>query len=109
MCDEWFNGPELFIAWALENGWKKGLEIDKDIKADKLGGDGLIYSPEWCSVVTPKENGNNTRRSRKMEYNGVIQTSAQWSEHFGVSKATFWYRVKKCNFDMYAYAKRWNE
>lgn|SRR5574341_2046669 len=55
VCEEW-NDYEKFHSWALQNGWKKGLHIDKDIK-----GDGLLYSPNTCSIVTQKENNRKTR------------------------------------------------
>lgn len=66
VCDEWKNDYQRFLDWALLNGWKKGLQLDKDIK-----GDGKIYSPETCCFVTPKENANNRTNCRYYEYNGV--------------------------------------
>jgi hypothetical protein len=53
MCEEWLNSPETFIKWALNNGWKKGMHIDKDIKNEN---DTAIYSPFTCSVVDPRDN-----------------------------------------------------
>jgi hypothetical protein len=29
ICDEWLNNPVLFELWALDNGYKKGLTIDR--------------------------------------------------------------------------------
>jgi len=51
ICDEWLNDFKAFYDWAIANGWKKGLQIDKDIK-----GNGLLYSPESCCIVPPKDN-----------------------------------------------------
>lgn len=104
LCDEWIDNPEEFIKWALQNGWVKGLQIDKD----KKGGN-LIYSPSSCSVVTQLENGRYTRTNRKIEYKGELKCLAEWSEYAKVSKATFWYRIKKCNWDMYIYVIKWGE
>lgn len=53
VCDEWMN-PKIFIEWCLENGWKKGLEIDR---RDNDGN----YCPENCRFVTHKENVHNRR------------------------------------------------
>lgn len=61
VCDEWVNNFLSFYQWAISNGWQKGLSLDKDIKAKKLGLEPLIYSPEFCSLVTQKENVQNTR------------------------------------------------
>lgn len=107
LCEEWLNNPEKFISWALDNGWRRGMMIDKDIKAKALGLKGVMYSPEWCTVVTPKENANAASSNRNMEYNSEIKSSAAWSEYFGISKATFWYRIKKCNWNIYDYVKKW--
>lgn len=46
VCNEWVNNFKAFYDWAILNGWEEGLQIDKDIKAHKLGKEGLIYSPE---------------------------------------------------------------
>lgn len=52
MCQEWLGHPERFIAWALEQGWKPGMEIDKDLKVPG----NKVYSPEACSIVARRDN-----------------------------------------------------
>lgn len=42
MCSDWKKNPDHFIVWAVANGWRKGLKIDKDIK--KPGN--LTYGPK---------------------------------------------------------------
>ncbi len=59
MCEEWQNSFMAFFNWCMNNGWKKGMEVDKDIKAKKLGLEGKMYSPEWCTIATRIENNNN--------------------------------------------------
>ena len=66
VCDEWKNSYPSFLYWSLENGWKVGLQLDKDIK-----GDGLLYSPLTCKYVTPLEIQNNKRNNKRFEYNGI--------------------------------------
>lgn len=88
MCEDWLSNPENFIKWALENGWAKGMQIDKDIK-----GDGLVYSPGSCSIVTSKENNNNRRNNKIIEYKGERKTLAQWSESTGIPYHTLYNRV----------------
>lgn len=107
MCDEWLNNPESFIKWALSKGWERGKQIDKDRKAREAGIEPLLYSPDWCLVLTAKENHNEKSNNKKIEYNGVVKNIMQWGEFYGVSKAKFWYRMRACNFDMYAYVKKW--
>jgi hypothetical protein len=49
VCDEWINKPESFIEWAKNNGWIKGLSIDR-IDSNKG------YSPDNCQFITVSEN-----------------------------------------------------
>ena len=95
MCPEWKDNPEAFILWALKNGWEKGLQIDKDIIAAKIGIPPLLYSPETCLVVTRKENCNQRRNSRMIEYGGEKKTLTQWSEILGIKHTTLTMRLKE--------------
>lgn len=56
VCSEWLNSFDIFADWALANGWEKGLQIDKDIKSKELGINPPTYSPDTCTVVTPRVN-----------------------------------------------------
>lgn len=84
MCDEWKNNFVSFYNWALDNGWEKGMEIDKDVKAKELGVSALIYSPEMCSVITRKENCNNRSSNRILTFNGFTKNVTQWEEEMGL-------------------------
>jgi hypothetical protein len=53
VCDEWIK-PEPFLEWALANGYRDDLQIDR------IDPDGN-YEPTNCRWVTPKENANNRR------------------------------------------------
>lgn len=50
--DEWLSDHFLFVKWALENGWKLGLWIDRI--DNNLG-----YSPSNCRFVTASQNNRN--------------------------------------------------
>lgn len=56
VCNEWKNNPKEFIKWAIENGWKAGLSIDKDILCKEKGIYPHIYSPETCKWIDIKTN-----------------------------------------------------
>ena len=56
MCDEWRRDFLSFERWALENGYKKDLLLDR---IDNYKG----YSPENCRWVTPKQSTNNRRKA----------------------------------------------
>jgi len=56
VCKEWANDYFSFYDWALCNGYKEGLQLDKDIKCDKMGIYPKVYGPNTCMFVTPKQN-----------------------------------------------------
>jgi len=49
ICKEWVNSFESFYGWAISNGWKKGLQVDR------INSDGN-YEPSNCQIVTCAEN-----------------------------------------------------
>lgn len=98
MCSEWKDNPKEFVEWALKNGWKKGLDIDKDILAEKLGAEPLLYSPERCLFVTRKVNLNHTRHNVKIEFEGLTKNLVQWAEEYGLKPNTLWGRLYKRNW-----------
>jgi len=60
VCDEW-QEAKTFIDWALLNGYKEGLQLDRI----NNNGD---YSPNNCRFVTPKENCRNRENTIFIEY-----------------------------------------
>lgn len=56
VCNEWKDNPEAFVKWSIENGWSKGLHIDKDILCKAKGIYPHIYSPNTCQWVKPQVN-----------------------------------------------------
>lgn len=89
VCDEWKgeHGFENFKNWCLENGWQKGLSIDR--KNTLLG-----YSPENCRFVTVKENNRNKTTTVFVEYNGKIEKLAELAERFKIRYSVLYGRVK---------------
>ena len=68
ICDEWKDDYLSFRKWSIDNGWKVGLEIDKDISGSK------IYSPDTCKWVTHLENCQHTEHKvGKTGYKNVTQ------------------------------------
>lgn len=54
VCDEWKNNPEVFIKWAQENGYKKGLCLDRiDVNGN--------YEPSNCQFLTKDQNLRKVR------------------------------------------------
>ncbi len=86
VCKEWMDDFISFYNWAISNGWKRGLQIDKDIKYKEKHGTsiGMIYSPEYCCVVTKTINARNTRTNVYIEYNGKTKTIPEWADIFKI-------------------------
>lgn len=88
VCDEWEKDFISFYNWSLANGYKEGLQIDKDIN-----GDGLLYSPATCCWVTRAKN-NQHRSVGKLNKDKVneIRTSSlrriDLSKKYGVNTST---------------------
>jgi hypothetical protein len=80
VCEEWRNDWFVFYCWAIDNGWRKGLQIDRK---DNNG----IYSPENCRIVTVAVNSRNKRDNRNITYNGITMCLRDWSIKIGVSEA----------------------
>lgn len=89
VCKGWINNFDSFFEWAIENGWKDNLQIDKDLK-----GDGFLYSPEKCCFVTKSENANKRKTSRFIEYNGVKNTLSNWSKIMNIGRSTISSRIE---------------
>jgi hypothetical protein len=94
MCDEWLNDFLKFQEWAIANGWEKGLQVDKDIKAKALGVEPLLYSPEFCSIVNGVDNMNSTSANFVINHNGESKTLAQWARAIGMNRATIRQRLR---------------
>lgn len=82
VCDEWLGayGKERFFDWAIENGYKDGLTLDR-IDSNKG------YSPENCRWASMKEQQNNRSNNIRLEIDGEVKTLKQWSEHYGLDYA----------------------
>ena len=72
VCSEWHDFG-VFHKWSMENGYTEGLSIERK---DNNGS----YEPNNCRWATQKEQTNNTRRSKLIEYQGMTCSLATWSE-----------------------------
>lgn len=97
VCDEWLQDFMNFYNWAINNGYEKGLEIDR---IDNNGN----YEPNNCRWISHQDNCNNRRTNVLLTYNGKTQNMTQWSKELNVPYATIKHRHsrgwsdKKCLF-----------
>lgn len=85
VCDEWRGSFAAFEAWAIANGFKPELQIDR-IDNDKG------YSPDNCRWVDRVTNSNNRRDTLKLP-NGAIPSRI--SESLGLTKYAVSRRVRE--------------
>ena len=88
VCDEWRNDFKAFYDWAMENGYKEGLSIDR-IDNDKG------YSPQNCRFATPQEQANNRTTNIVIEYNGKSQTLKQWAAELDIKYSALYDRYRR--------------
>jgi len=88
VCDEWKDNYISFARWAYNNGYQDGLSIDR---IDNNGN----YEPSNCRWATDKEQNNNTRNNRIVEYQGKQYTVSQLAEFAGLSVSTIFQRIYK--------------
>ncbi len=84
MCDRWRNSFESFYADMGPRPSKYTLErIDND----------KGYSPDNCRWATRSDQLRNTRRTRKITFNGVTQSVADWATDLGIDRRTLYNRL----------------
>lgn len=87
VCDEWLIGFDQFAEWALRNGYKKGLTIErKDVNGN--------YCPENCIWITRKEQAFNKRGSVLIEYRGEVKNLMVWCNELGLKYDAIHNRIK---------------
>lgn len=81
VCQEWLNNPKLFEKWALQNGYKDNLTIDRmDANKD--------YCPENCRWITVEENIRRAGKVNWITINNKTLTGRQWATELGLGLLT---------------------
>lgn len=86
ICQEWLDDFMNFYNWSMGNGYSEHLTIER--KDNNMG-----YSPSNCMWATAKEQANNRRTSRLIEFDGKTLTSAQWSGITGIPRTDIENRI----------------
>lgn len=87
ICREW-NAYLTFRSWALANGYRDDLSIDRiDVDGN--------YCPENCRWSDAKTQANNTSRNHYFDYCGERLTMSQLAERLDVTYSTLQHRVER--------------
>ncbi|MFA1509905.1 hypothetical protein ACDN41_11815 [Priestia aryabhattai] len=88
LCDEWKDDFKSFYDWSIDNGWRKGLSIErKDFN--------LSYHPDNCCWITLDQQSRNKSSNIKIKINGIEKCIAEWCEEFGFSHQTIYSRIER--------------
>ena len=93
ICSEWLNDYISFRNWAMSNGYKEGLTIDR------IDNDGN-YEPSNCRWTTRKEQANNQRTTIKIEYKGEKKSLHEWAETLNINPHTLYFRIFRQNWSI---------
>jgi hypothetical protein len=91
MCLEWFDNPESFCTWAMNNNYHKGLTIER---LDNNKG----YSPSNCTFVNRFIQNNNTRANRYVQYKEETLTMSQFCRKYNLDYSIFAQRARSPKF-----------
>lgn len=88
ICDQWLSDYASFRDWAIKNGYKDGLSIDRiDVNGN--------YCPENCRWVGTFEQSNNRRNNVRYNFKGEELTISEIAELTGIKYGTIHQRLRK--------------
>ena len=75
-----------FYKWAIQNGYEKGLTLDRiDVNGN--------YEPDNCRWITHKKQMLNTRRNKRIKYKNELKTLSEWAQTYNLKFDTLYARV----------------
>lgn len=88
VCFKWKNSFKEFYDWAINNGYKKGLTLDRE-------NFNYNYTPNNCRWITMKEQARNRRSNVFITYKGQTHCISKWAEITGIPQDTLRSRYKR--------------
>lgn len=88
VCDEWKKDFMSFYNWAMSNGYKENLTIDR------INNNGN-YEPSNCRWADRKTQSRNRSTNRLLYYNGKLLCLSSWAEILGINQETIRSRLRK--------------
>lgn len=88
MCDEWFSNAKSFYVWAMKNGYRDDLSIER------IDVDG-IYEPSNCQWATRGEQARNKSNNIMVTINNETKCLKDWSEEINIPYSTLTKAVRE--------------
>ena len=88
VCNEWKQDFKIFYNWAINNGYKENLTIDR------INNNGN-YEPSNCRWANDKEQANNRRTNHNVEIKGEVRNVSEWCELFNINVSTVRDRMRR--------------
>lgn len=86
ICNCWLKDFKYFYNWAMKNGYKEGLSIDRiDVNGN--------YEPRNCRFISMEEQYLNRTDNHNITYKGKTQTMKKWSDELGINYDTLRHRL----------------
>lgn len=87
VCSRWIDSFENFLA-------DMGCRPSDKHSIDRINNNG-DYEPENCRWATKKQQANNVRDNKIIEYKGISKTLSEWHDELGFNYATVSARLRK--------------
>lgn len=87
VCDEWKNDFETLKKWALDNGYKEDLLIDR---INTFGN----YEPSNCRWITKKENSRNRTDTVFVMYKGELHKLCELCDKHNIKLSVVYSRIR---------------
>lgn len=85
--ENWEKDFKAFYDWAMNNGYKEGLSIDRiDVNGN--------YKPDNCRWIEQKQQTRNTRSNKFITYKNFNCCLSEWAERYSLPYKTLWTRLK---------------
>ena len=88
VCADWRLNFQSFYDWAIANGYKDSLTIDRK-DADKG------YFPENCHWANWTQQIRSRKTTKPIEFEGVTMLAQEWSAVLGISYGTLYDRLRR--------------
>lgn len=87
VCPQW-NEYKAFHEWAMANGYKVGLTIER------INNDGN-YCPDNCTWIPQSRQPRNSNGVQFLVYDGQSRTYGEWGKIYGIDRTTLKDRIKR--------------